>query len=98
MVMQVRPPPPMPAITRPAMMVGALGARPQMSVPTPKKMLLKMRPALRPKMSVSLPESGWHAELAMRYPVASQERSERELKSDDMGPVSVATMLVSRYH
>lgn len=43
-VMQVRPPPPIPAMTRPAMTSSAEVARPQISVPTAKKMLEKTRP------------------------------------------------------
>ena len=46
-------------------------------------------------MSVNLPESGWHAELAIRYPVASHDRRLRESKDEEMGAVSVATMVVS---
>jgi hypothetical protein len=42
-----------------------------------------------------LPERGWHAELAIRYPVASHDRRLRESKDEEMGAVSVATMVVS---
>ena len=96
-VMQESPPPPTPAITRPAMIVGALGAKPQMRVPIAKKTLLNIRPYLREKMSVNLPDNGWQAALAIRYPVASQESRESESKLDEMGAVRVATTVVSDY-
>ena len=44
----------------------ALGAIPQIRVPRPKKRLLNNSPQRREKMSVNLPERGWHAELAIR--------------------------------
>ena len=66
-----------------------------MRVPIPKKKLLKRRPALRPKISVSLPERGWQAEFAIKYPVASHDRRDKESNSEDIGPVNVATILVS---
>ena len=65
-VMQLRPPPPIPATTRPAIMTGADGARPQIRVPRAKNRLENRRPVRREKMSVSFPESGWQAELAIR--------------------------------
>ncbi len=79
------------------MIVGALGAKPQMRVPIAKKTLLNIRPYLREKMSVNLPDNGWQAALAIRYPVASQASRESESKLDEMGAVRVATTVVSDY-
>jgi len=47
-------------------MTGADGARPQIRVPRAKNRLENRRPVRREKMSVSFPESGWQAELAIR--------------------------------
>ena len=77
------------------MIVGALGAKPQMRVPIAKKTLLNISPYLREKMSVNLPDNGWQAALAIRYPVASQESRESESKLDEIGAVRVATTVVS---
>jgi hypothetical protein len=66
-----------------------------MSVPTAKKTLLKISPHRREKMSVSFPDNGWHAELAIKYPVASHESKESDSNSDEMGPDRVATTVVS---
>lgn len=46
-------------------------------------------------MSVRRPLRGWKAALEIRYEVASQERSEKELKDEEIGAVRVATMVVS---
>jgi hypothetical protein len=56
--MAPNPPPPIPAITRPAIIIPALVDSPHISVPTPKKMLLNSSPARREKMSVNLPARG----------------------------------------
>lgn len=46
-------------------------------------------------MSVNRPLSGWQAALEIRYEVASQESSEKELKDEEMGAERVATIVVS---
>ena len=53
------------------------------------------RPVLRLKMSVSRPEIGWQAALAIRYDEASHERRESELKDVEIGAESVAIMVLS---
>jgi hypothetical protein len=47
-------------------------------------------------MSVSFPDSGWKAALAIKYPEAIQEKSVPELKDAAIGPLKVATMVASR--
>jgi len=47
-------------------------------------------------MSVSRPDIGWQAALAIRYEEASQERRERELKDVDIGAESVAITVLSK--
>jgi len=46
-------------------------------------------------MSVSRPEIGWQAALAIRYDEASHERRESELKDVEIGAESVAIMVLS---
>lgn len=46
-------------------------------------------------MSVNRPLKGWKAAFEIRYEVASQDSSEKELKDEEMGAVNVATMVVS---
>lgn len=46
-------------------------------------------------MSVSLPDNGWNAAFAIRYPEAIQENKVPELKDAVMGPDRVATMVAS---
>lgn len=94
-LIDISPPPPMPATTRPNIMTHSDLARPHIRFPAAKKMLLNMRPARLPKMSVRRPESGWSAALAMRYADASQETSVNELKEVDIGAASVATTVPS---
>ena len=64
--MAFRPPPPIPAITRPKIMTHSLVARPHMRLPAAKKTLEKMSPVLRDKISVNRPLRGWRAALAMK--------------------------------
>ena len=59
-------------------------------------MLLKTSPVRRPKMSVSRPDNGWRAALAIRYDEASHDRRVKELKLSEIGVASVATMVESR--
>ena len=94
--MAINPPPPIPATTRPAIMLHSDVARPHIRFPAAKKTLLKKSPVRREKISVKRPERGWQAELAMRYADASQERRESELKESEMGAESVAIMVASR--
>jgi hypothetical protein len=96
--MQVNPPPPIPATTRPRTTISADPAKPQINVPTPKNILLKTRPYRRENMSVSFPDKGWKAALAIKYPEASQGRSVRELKLVEMGDARVATIVESVTH
>lgn len=91
----VNPPPPMPATTRPIIIVDSDCASPHMRLPAPKKILEKTRPERRPKMSVSLPLRGCSAALAIRYPEASHETRVKELKEFDMGVVNVAMIVES---
>jgi hypothetical protein len=48
------------------MIMPALVERPQIKVPIPKNTLEKRSPLLREKISVSRPERGWHAALAIK--------------------------------
>ena len=90
-------PPPIPAITRPAISIGAFCAIPQMNVPAAKKVQANITPALRPKISVSLPDRGCTAALAMRYPEAIHASSVEEWKYVLIGEASVATMVESAW-
>ncbi|KAL9604629.1 MAG: hypothetical protein Q9219_000349 [cf. Caloplaca sp. 3 TL-2023] len=92
----VRPPPPIPAMTRPNIMDHSSWARPQMRFPAAKKTFEKTSPALLPRMSVKRPLRGWSAALAIRYADASHESREREWKDAEMGAESVAMMVESR--
>lgn len=76
-------------------MAPSLLAKPHIKLPTAKKTLENIRPVRREKISVNRPLSGWEAALAIRYPVANHERSENEWNEDEIGPVSVATTVVS---
>ncbi|KAL5330863.1 hypothetical protein ACEPPN_000388 [Leptodophora sp. 'Broadleaf-Isolate-01'] len=75
-----RPPPPIPAITRPAITMPALVERPHINVPIPKNMLEKTSPLLRENISAE----------------ASHERAVKEEKEVDIGGTSVAMMVESR--
>jgi hypothetical protein len=66
-----------------------------MRFPIAKTTFEKISPAFRENMSVKRPERGWQAALDIKYAVASQESSDRELKEEDMGPVRVATIVLS---
>lgn len=90
------PPPPIPAMTRPAIILHSDVARPQMRVPAAKRILEATSPVLRLNISVSRPERGWQAAFAMRYADASQERRERDWKEVEMGAARVATIVESR--
>jgi hypothetical protein len=91
----VRPPPPTPATTRPRMITHCALARPQIKLPRAKKTLENTSPQRREYISVNRPLRGWQAALEIRYEVASHESSENELKDEEMGAESVATIVVS---
>ncbi len=93
--MAFKPPPPIPAMTRPKIMTHSLVARPQMRLPAAKNKLEKIRPVRRDSMSVSRPLSGCRAALAMKYEEASQESRDKELKEADIGADKVAMIVES---
>ncbi len=93
--MLMSPPPPTPATTRPAIMLALSRASPHIRLPAAKKRLLNTSPGPRPKMSVSRPDTGWQAALAIRYAVASHDSSDSDWNSLAMGADSVAMMLES---
>ena len=95
MAITVRPPPPIPAITRPRIIVHWAWARPQIMLPAAKITLENINPDFRENMSVRRPARGWQAALEIKYAVASQDSRERELNEDDIGPVKVATTVMS---
>lgn len=94
--MAINPPPPIPATTRPVIMVHSVAASPHIRFPRAKSTLLITNPALLEKISVSLPEMGWHAALAIRYADAIHDRRLRELKLDAIGLDRVAMIVESR--
>lgn len=94
--MAVKPPPPIPATTRPRIITDSVLARPQMRFPAAKKTLEKRSPFLRPKMSVSLPLRGCRAAFAMKYADASQDNRDKESKEVEIGADSVAIIVESR--
>ena len=91
----IKPPPPMPATTLPAIIAHSLFARPQSRFPAANNTLLTTSPVRLLKISVRRPDMGWHAEFAIRYADASQERRESELKEVEMGAESVAIIVLS---
>ena len=70
-------------------------ARPHIKFPAQKNALAHIKPFLRPNISVSLPDNGCRAALAMRYPDASHENRENDLKVAVMGADMVAIIVVS---
>lgn len=46
-------------------------------------------------MSVRRPARGWQAALEIKYAVASQDSRDRDLNEDEIGPVKVATTVMS---
>ncbi len=95
MLIAVKPPPPMPATTRPRMMTHSSCARPQIRFPRAKKTFEKIRPVRLERISVRRPLRGWRAALAMRYADASQESRDRELNDVDIGAERVAIIVES---
>ena len=90
-----RQPPPIPATILPRIMTHSSLARPHIRLPAAKKAFEYMSPVRRENISVSLPESGCSAALAIRYDEANHERSVKELKDVEMGAERVATMVES---
>lgn len=95
MLIAVKPPPPMPATTRPTMMTHSSCARPHIRFPRAKKTFEKIRPVRLDRISVRRPLSGWRAALAIRYADASQESRDSELNDVDIGAERVAIIVES---
>ncbi|QBZ58003.1 hypothetical protein PoMZ_02942 [Pyricularia oryzae] len=88
--MDMSPPPPMPATTRPRIIISPVCARPQIRLPAANMMLLKTRPGPRPKRSVMRPEMGWKAALAI-----SHDMRLSDLNSLEICPERVANIVPS---
>jgi len=70
---ELQPPPPIPAMTRPSMSVVLDLAKPQAKFPAAKTRAARTKLAFRPNISLNFPESGCVAVSDIRYPEPSHE-------------------------
>lgn len=86
----------MPAMALPNIIIQTSVDRPHIKVPTPNAIFDRIKPSLRPNISVKRPLKGVKAVDPIMKAVASHERSSKEPKSLDMGTAKLAMIVVSR--